>query len=88
MANKRMTVIVRGDQHTWGFSFTADPKHIAEWRADGLEVDEVVNAIPEWAVRLGLAREWVAIQDVLNFRLGYLLNLILTWFYPMRRWGQ
>ena len=36
---------------------------MADWRADGLEIDEIVNVIPEWAVAAGLLRPWVQVQD-------------------------
>lgn len=60
-------IVVRGKTKTWAFNFTADPKYIAEWEADGLDVSEVLNTIPEWAVDLGLTRLWVAIQDGWRF---------------------
>lgn len=56
-------IIVRGKRHTWGFTFEGDPKHLADWRADGLQVYEVCNTIPAWAVDFGLLRLWVAVQD-------------------------
>lgn len=58
-----MSIEVRGREHSWGFLFEGDPAHLADWRADGLEVHEVCNVIPEWAVRLGLTRPWCWAQD-------------------------
>ncbi len=63
MMRKNIEVTIRGKQKTWGFVFKADPKHLDEWRADGLEVDEVLNIIPQWAQRIGLTRIWCAVQD-------------------------
>jgi hypothetical protein len=68
MAKKLMIANVRGKQSTWGFSFYGDPKHIEEWRADGLDVIEIANVIPEWIAELGLTRAWCFAQDVFNFR--------------------
>jgi len=61
---KLMSVTVRGRHHQWGFLFYGDPKHLEDWRADGLEVSEVENVIPERApVRL-----WCFLQDLFHFR--------------------
>jgi hypothetical protein len=61
--NQTLSVTVKGKRHTWAFNFKGDPQYIAEWTADGLEVVEVVNSVPAWAVRLGLLRSWVRVQD-------------------------
>ena len=66
--NKQMSVIVRGKHHEWAFQFDGDPAHIADWRADGLEVNIIENSIPAWVAELGLARAWCIGQDLLNFR--------------------
>ena len=60
-------IVVKGKRHTWCFNFKADPKRLAEWEEDGLEVYEVMNTIPEWAVNAGLTRVWVAAQDAWRF---------------------
>ncbi len=60
---QKISIEVRGKQKTWSFTFDGDPKHLADWRADGLEVYEVDNTIPEWAVSLGLLRPWCLVQD-------------------------
>lgn len=65
---KRYSVTVRGKLKTWSFTIDARPEHVADWRADGLEVDELVNSIPEWVVDTGLTRAWVFFEDVFNFR--------------------
>ncbi len=54
---------VRGQHKTWGWYRWGTPEHAADWRADGLEVNEVLNVIPVWVVRLGLARLWVRLED-------------------------
>lgn len=68
MTNKLIGLEVKGRHKTWGFAFYADPKLIAEWRADGLEVDVIENVIPEWIADLGLARAWCFIQDMWYFK--------------------
>lgn len=68
MSAKRLMITVRGDRSKWSFQFMGDPQYIEEWRADGLEVHEVCNVIPEWAASLGLARAWCFAQDVFNFK--------------------
>ncbi len=64
---RHLSITVRGNQRQWSFKFDGDPKYLAEWREDGLEVDEVYNSIPEW-LPSWLMRPWCAIQDVFHFR--------------------
>lgn len=68
MANKLLSIDVRGREKRWSFEFIGDPKHLDEWRADGLEVFEVENTIPIWIADLGLARPWCFVQDLFNFK--------------------
>jgi len=58
-----MSIEVRGREKAWGFLFEGDPAHLPDWLADGLEVYEVCNVIPEWVQRLGLTRLWCRVQD-------------------------
>lgn len=60
---RRMFVEVSGRSSLWMFEFYGDPAHLADWRADGLEVNEIVGTVPLWVARIGLARPWVAAQD-------------------------
>jgi hypothetical protein len=60
-------IVVKGKHHTWAFNFPADAKHLPEWEADGLEVYEVLNTIPEWAQRMGLTHVWCSVQDRWNW---------------------
>jgi hypothetical protein len=62
---KKLEIEVRGKEKTWGFMFDGDPKHLAEWRADGLEVNEIFNIIPEWVVDIGMTNPWCFVQDIL-----------------------
>ncbi len=63
---KLLEITVRGHSKEWGFEFFADPKYLAEWREDGLEVDEICNTIPLW-LPTGLTRVWCIAQDILHF---------------------
>jgi len=65
---KLLSVEVRGANKTWSFSFYGDPKYINEWRDDGLEVNEIVNTIPMWAIDFGLVKPWIFFQDIFNFK--------------------
>mgnify|MGYP000973491095 CR=1 FL=1 len=67
---KLMTVTIHGCNRTWAFPFYGDPQHIPDWRADGLEIHEVLNIVPLWVQRLGLVRPWCAVQDLFNFNFG------------------
>ena len=68
MAKKLLSVTVHGNERQWGFSFYGDPKYLPEWRADGLEIDQIENVIPEWVVDMGLLRPWCFVQDVIHFK--------------------
>ena len=59
-----LTIFVKGQHKTWAFRVTGTPQHLADWRADGLEVDELLNVIPAWAP----VRWWCLIQDMFRFR--------------------
>lgn len=67
MSKKRLCITVRGQQKEWAFTFYGDPKHLPDWRADGLEVYETVNTCPEWVAAIGLSRPWFIVQDIFNF---------------------
>lgn len=64
----RYGVHIRGNQHLWIFHVDAPPEHVADWRADGLEVDELYNSIPFWAQQAGLTLLWCFVQDIFHFR--------------------
>ena len=51
---RKLAINVRGKRKEWSFIFEGDPKFLEEWRSDGLDIDEVVNMIPQWWVELGL----------------------------------
>ena len=60
---KPLQIVVQGKTASFAFNFRGDPKHIPEWNAQGLQVDEVVNSVPVWVVRARLTRLWIAVQD-------------------------
>jgi hypothetical protein len=64
----RATVTVRGSTSKWVFGpFPARRTDIEEWRADGLEVDELINSIPEW-LPSGLTSAWCRLEDLWRLR--------------------
>lgn len=65
MALKAHSITVRGREHEWCFRFYADPAHLDDWLADGLEVYAVENVIPRW---MPWPRLWCWLQDVFNFK--------------------
>ena len=60
---KPLQIVVQGKTAPFAFNFRGDPKHLPEWEAQGLQVDEVVNSVPVWVVRARLTRPWIAMQD-------------------------
>jgi hypothetical protein len=64
-----LSIEVKGKSgKNYSFNFYGDPKYLDEWREDGLEIDEVINTIPEWIVMLGLTKGWIFFQDIFNFK--------------------
>lgn len=68
MAKTLVGIQVKGKHKTWGFAFYADPEHIPEWQADGLDIDVIENVIPEWVASLWLVRPWCFVQDLWNLK--------------------
>jgi hypothetical protein len=64
---QRLSITIRGKQHEWNFDFEGDPRHLAEWREDGLVVDEIYATIPVW-MPSWLMRPWIFMQDIYYFR--------------------
>lgn len=66
---KLLCINLKGKRRSWGFNFYGDPKYLAEWRADGLDITEIVNSVPAWYVDAGLpVRWWCFWQDVFHFK--------------------
>ena len=68
MSKKLLSIAVKGKKSVWGFDFYGDPKHIKEWRDDGLDVVEIENIVPQWAVDFNLVKEWCFLQDLFNHK--------------------
>jgi hypothetical protein len=68
MSKKLHTLVVKGKNHTWAFDVYASPEYVAEWRADGLTVEEISNVVPNWIVEIGLTRVWCFVQDLFHFK--------------------
>jgi len=68
VSKKLLSIEVKGKEKTWTFNFYGDPRHIEEWRTDGLEVNEIKNSIPEWVVSIGMLKPWCFFQDIFNFK--------------------
>ena len=65
---KLLSLEVKGKTKEWSFNFYGDPKYLDEWREDGLEINEVINSVPELINDIGLTRLWIFLQDLFNFR--------------------
>jgi hypothetical protein len=57
-----MFIEVRGNQHRWSFNFDGDPAHLADWRADGLEVNVIEGSVPYGIAGTLLMRPWLWLQ--------------------------
>lgn len=42
---KMYSIIIHGINKVWGFEVPAEPEWVEAWRADGLEVDEIIAEI-------------------------------------------
>lgn len=66
---KLYSLEIRGKRKEWGFPLWADPKHVEDWRADGLVFNEILNSIPKWWVDMGFSvRLWCFFEDIFNFK--------------------
>jgi hypothetical protein len=61
---KVLGITIQRKTKQWNFETVGDEKHIEEWRADGVQIDEVVNKIPEWIVIAGMSRIWCFFQNL------------------------
>lgn len=65
---KLLSITVKGKSHTWSFNFYGDDKYLDQWRDDGLDIDEVVNVIPEQIAAFRLTKIYCFLQDMFNFK--------------------
>lgn len=69
MIKKPYQITVRGNHREWVFDVMIDPEYLQDWIDDGLYINEgPVYRIPMWAAKMGLARAWMFVSDVWNFR--------------------
>ena len=62
--DRRLSVVVKGEEKAWAFEFWGNPEFLEDWRKDGLEVYETCNAIPYWAAKLHLTKLWAFLQNI------------------------
>jgi len=60
---RKYHVTVKGCEREWGFTVVGEPEHAEDWRADGLEVDEICNSIPLWVRHEPMLTIWILAQD-------------------------
>ena len=65
---------LRGKSHRWAVMVYSEEQAKA-MREDGIEVIEIHNTVPMWAVDMGLAPVWVFVQDLWD-----LPSRIARWF--------
>lgn len=69
MAEILHAVVVCGKGSTWVIHTYITKETAQDWRDDGLEVYEVLNTIPAWAVYAGIpVRLWFFVQDIFHFK--------------------
>ena len=68
-----MLLEVRGKNKLWDFTVEGDSKYLKEWRDDGLDINPLVNVIPQWVVDIGFLHVWCFFQDLLNNVWGVIL---------------
>lgn len=65
---KRLLFVeVQGKSGNYVFHFNGDPKYVAEWLADGLNVGVIEHTVPIWVVEMRLQRLWCAVQQGWRF---------------------
>ena len=53
----RYSLTVRGKRRRWSFEIAARPEYLEAWRADGLDVDEIVEEVPDGGLAGRLQRQ-------------------------------
>lgn len=56
-------VFVRGRESEYCLTVDLTPAEVEYMRADGFQVDPVINTIPQWVASLRLTRVWCWLQD-------------------------
>jgi hypothetical protein len=60
---KKYGLLIRGKTREWLFIIAATPDKVADWREDGLSVEEVVGSVPQIIITLGLRDIWLKLQE-------------------------
>lgn len=68
MGKKMAFICVRGRSYEWVFDTAIDPKHLEDWRADGLDIHLIENTVPGWLPSWVPIRWWCRAQNVFNFK--------------------
>jgi len=64
MKKELYALTIEGNNKTWSFHVEGTEEYQRQWRADGLEVDKIMNIIPEWIVDFGLLKPFCWIQNL------------------------
>lgn len=59
---------MKGKTKTYSFDVIGDPKYLDEWRAEDIDINELINTIPKWVVDIGMTKPWCFVQDIINFK--------------------
>ena len=65
---KRYSITIYGKEKKWSFDTFIDPKYLQDYWDDNIQIDEVLNTIPEWVADIGLGKPWCFFQDLFNFK--------------------
>lgn len=65
--NKVYTIEIYGKKKKWSFHIEGNDKYWEEWIADGLEVNKLVNTIPENLPNTFIPF-WCFMQDLFHFK--------------------
>ena len=61
-----MILQIRGKNKLYNFTVRGNNELLEEQRDDGLDINPLVNIVPEWIVNIGLLHPWCFFQDLLN----------------------
>jgi len=80
-----MLLEVHGKNKTWDFEVNGDTKFLEEWRDDELDINPMVNIIPEWIVNIGLLKPWCFFQDIFHSNyFSYAIIIIIIILFLLR----
>lgn len=68
MGKKLLQLKIQTAAGLWSFEVLADPKHLEEWHAAGLDIGVIQNKIPDWLPSWIAAKHWAFMQDLLGFK--------------------